>query len=1000
MRIDFKYLLLLLHFTIVFWIRAQENSYSVNKTLYTQEDGLPSSEVACGVQDQRNFLWFATRNGLCRFDGINFDFVPTQQEELKTWTIESLVTDDKESIIITYANPTQNNAARKRLVLNTITYQLTTLNEHFVNMTFADTTILAIYKAQNNELGFLLKNPFSVWHYNPKWGFKQHFKNNTALKNWAYLNYNVQDVFETSNMLLLGWRGLKTMLVNKDKVFDFTSTPNYFLSVHDTGVSVFSYDHTTRRITDTRNLNANGQLIPHCTYGKNSILNYKDGYLTFAFCSDNDNSSILNYSNNVILLYNKNYGKFNVFANLTNNSFTPKVLSYFKDNNGLYWICTSKGVVKLKISKNRFVKHFNQTANFHTASHSTRGIYANNQLFCANLLDMAIIATKNDTTIIRKGSNYSLMYTDTGLWIGAFDIRFYDFKTKRYRLETKSKSNEIWSLFQLDKNKLLLGCTSNLDIYDISHNTILTYANKGFPKPVFVYKFFKNPNGEIWAIADNGIFVLSNKGLIIDYYGYLTIEKDHHLPFASLRDLFIDKDGMYWIATNGEGLCKWNRQANSFQFYDITKNFPSNVIYGIQEDSFGNLWISSDFGLIKFNKRSEFVKTYTVKDGITDNEFNRASQFKSDNGTIYFGGVNGVTSFHPSEFASDTAQINFGFYITSCIWYNKIQNTTQNITANVIRKNEIIIHPEIDYFMLTFSLLNYEVGIRHYAYKIEGLDNDWNYITENKLRFSNLPYGKYKLYIKAKTANGSWNSHQIELLLSVETPFYKTWWFIILAFITSILILGLLFFVRLRQKLKYLEHTNLLRVKLASDLHDEVGGLLNKSAMQSEIAKSIVNEEAKPILDKIAYNCRQAMSSMRDIMWNLDARNDSIEHLLDRIREYAQNMLGENYDYEVDIRAMENTNILPEKRQAIYLIVKEGINNILKHSKKGKVKISLFLQNKTVHLVIFSESPFIKNEFSTGQGLKNMQMRTEKVKGTFELNLENGVKIIVNMPFS
>ncbi len=191
---------------------------------------------------------------------------------------------------------------------------------------------------------------------------------------------------------------------------------------------------------------------------------------------------------------------------------------------------------------------------------------------------------------------------------------------------------------------------------------------------------------------------------------------------------------------------------------------------------------------------------------------------------------------------------------------------------------------------------------------------------------------------------------------------------------------------------------NDLRVKLASDLHDEVGGLLNKSAMQSELAKSKVNQEVRPILDKIAENCRQAMSSMRDIMWNLDARNDNITNLFDRIREYAQMMLTEQYDYELEISGLENKVIQPEVRQSVYLIYKEAVNNIIKHTRGGKVSIRLFHQNNHLHLVIFNESSFVENEFSTGQGLRNMRMRAERVKGTFEIKLEKGVEISVTIP--
>lgn len=993
-----KYFFLIFNLLAIYSNKAQQNnSFSVYRTLYIQEQGLPSSDVICGVEDQKGFLWFGLRNGLCRFDGRDFISIPLPEGYLKTWRIESMVTDDRNGIVLTYSNPVRVQGRRKRYVINADTYETKPIAEYFVNMPFADTSINSVYKTSDNTLGFFVANPNKIWHHTWRDGFKEKYQSNIAFKKWRCRSFNASRVIDCKEFFFIYWNSDKSLLLHKTSAEVLPKGGLSIIGTEKNGDRILVSDTVGKKINTAFRLSKSGYLSGY-PISEIHKLNYKNFIFTGARSCDNDGTAILLHNNGPSLLSGTEFGTVDVFENNLVGTYIPAIYSYFKDRNGVYWICTGKGLVKLKITKNRFSKHYNQSETFHTENHSVRGLYADEKHLYANLFDMCVIQSSNDTSYIKKTHNYGLLHTDTGLWLGAFEVYFHDFKTKKTLKKHISKSNEIWCFLPLDKNRLLLGCTANIDIYDITNDSITSCRNNNFPQPTLVYKIFKTPENEIWAVADNGLFILSSAGVIKDFYGAAAKDKSHQFPFHSLYDIYFDEDKTCWIGTNGMGLCKWNRNVHSFEYFDITSGFHSNVIYGIQEDDFGNLWLSTDYGIVKLHKSTRFIKNFTIKDGITDNEFNRSSQFKSKGGIIYFGGVNGIVSFDPKVFAADTAKTNYGFYLTSCQRFNNITNKLEDVTNQVAGTQKLIVSPVIDYFTISFSLLNYSDGLYQYAYKIEGLDDAWNYISDNKLRFSNLPYGKYRLVVKAKTTEGYWNSQQIDIELEVETPFYKKWWFIILVFIVVISLVAALFYLRFRQRLKFLDRMNLLRVKLASDLHDEVGGLLNKSAMQSEMAKAIANDETKPLMDKIANNIRQAMSSMRDIMWNLDARNDSMEHLLDRVREYAQNMLDGHYDYTLDIKNMEDIHLMPEKRQAIYLIVKESINNIVKHSKAGRVKISLVQQQNQIHLSVFNESHFTKNEFSNGQGLKNMQMRAEKVKGSFNLNLERGVEISVKIP--
>ena len=991
------YSVVLVVMCLFFRTQAQTFSpYNLFVQSYNQETGLPGPEVYCGAQDHQGFLWFGTRSGVCRYDGVNFSLVLPLSDQLKSWRIESIVSDNEQGVIVSYMNPAEINARRQRFVLNTQTFELKPLAQSYV-LPFADTLVNAVYNLNDTALGFLVNAKQKIWHYTPGRGFTKKYSHNKQLAAWKAESRNVNHIFEGSDFLFVNWLSWRTIMVNEDTLVQTPGIEHHSIAAQKNGALLYRFDSINRRIGISLLFEKSGRLTPYPLLGT-EVLQYEGSFISRFINCDNDYSTIFQSDHGKTVFYNTEWGLVNVFDNAYFNSSQPVLNHYFRDRSGVYWLCTSKGLTRLIITKRLFRSHFNYSPSFKIGNNSARGIYADNDLLCVNMFDVMAIKRGKDTTLVSKRNNYGLLYTEEGLWNGSFELRYHEFKTGKTEIKARSLNSEIWALYQLKKNEILLGCTNGLGLYSISANTITPITNAAFPRPKFIYKFFRNTSNDLWAVADNGIYVLNELGQIIDYYGQDAGPPRRKLPFSSIRDVYADKAGVYWIATNGQGLCRWNLTTHTFKYFGVENGFLSNVIYAIQEDEFNNLWLSTDYGLVRFNKSNGFIKTYTEKDGITSNEFNRSSQFKDKHGRIYFGGMNGVTSFDPADFARDTAQINFDFRISSMQWFNTRNGELEMILPKYLKSQSLLLNADIDYVTIAFALLDFGRGSPHYAYKIDGFDRQWNSIRENYIRLSNLPAGNYHLLIKAQTSNGYWNKSQIVIPITVIPPFYKTWWFITLLFVAGLLAVGGIIYLRLRQRIHQLQRMNELRVRLASDLHDEVGGLLNKSAMQSELAKEKVDQDVRPILDKIAENCRLAMSSMRDIMWNLDARNDNSSNLVDRIREYAQMMLNEQYDYELDIQGLENKKLRPEVRQSIYLIYKEAVNNIIKHTKGGRVRIRLELADNKVHMVIYNESAFVENEFSTGQGLKNMRMRAEKVKGTFSIVLNNGVEITVIIP--
>ena len=285
------------------------------------------------------------------------------------------------------------------------------------------------------------------------------------------------------------------------------------------------------------------------------------------------------------------------------------------------------------------------------------------------------------------------------------------------------------------------------------------------------------------------------------------------------------------------------------------------------------------------------------------------------------------------------------------------------------------------------------------AYKLENYDQDWVAASNHGFaRYANLPPGYYTFKVKAANSDGVWNETPKTLKIHILTPWWRTWWFYLLCISTITAIAYGIFNYRLQQALKI----ERIRVRISSDLHDDVGTLLSGLAMQSEILELTAPEKTKPKLQRISELSRSAMSRMRDTVWAIDARKDKLENLIDRMREHAEETLIPKdilLALEVDQLALSK-NVPSQIRQALYLIYKEAITNCAKHSKGDKVSVRLQkFGPKGLEMSIHDNGEVQQKAYkTTGLGMSNMRMRAEQVGGTFQVDTSQGFLITVQIP--
>jgi len=294
------------------------------------------------------------------------------------------------------------------------------------------------------------------------------------------------------------------------------------------------------------------------------------------------------------------------------------------------------------------------------------------------------------------------------------------------------------------------------------------------------------------------------------------------------------------------------------------------------------------------------------------------------------------------------------------------------------------------YFTLRFSTLKFENTSRtQYAYKMNGLDNQWHYTNAPFVSYSNLDGGSYELFVKASLDGIAW-SPQRRIAISVAPPFWQTWWFYT---IWGVVVLAALYaFYRIR--IQRLKHEMYLRARIARDLHDDVGSTLSSLHMVSTLAaKKITDDPAKAteLLLIMTESSERMTSNMQDIVWAANPLNDSFSQIIARMQEFAAQTL-ELKNIALFFNADEKIKALKlrvQYRSDLFMIFKECVNNIAKHSNANNAWITLSRNNKHILLEIKDDGKgFDVAQGTKGNGLRNIQARAKALNG--KLHVESG----------
>ena len=564
----------------------------------------------------------------------------------------------------------------------------------------------------------------------------------------------------------------------------------------------------------------------------------------------------------------------------------------------------------------------------------------------------------------------------------------------------------IYCINEWKKDHFMVG--TNLGLYTVKNEkgNFMVY-------PPSVFRNFESRNAWAYSLCKekNGVLYVGKRN------GYLKIKIHSDTSFQVVDEGFTDivvrhfykspHAPILWIATE-KGLIAYNETTKHYKVFDETNGLANSSIYAILPQSDTELWVSTNHGLIKLsiaygkdtNLAAQFYN-YTAKDGLQSNEFNTGAYYLSKDGTMYFGGIAGINWFNPFGIKGNSYKalpaiteifVNEHFYSGDTSVY--VRNLRLPYDQNTI----------------SFSLRALEFtqpGQNQFAYKLDGLDNDWVYTTNDKVRYSNLQYGNYTFLLKVSNNEGLWNKEALEIHIVILPPFWKTWWFNSLIFIlfASIVMLAIKYYVqqKVKAKTRELEQQKVLyieRLRISKDVHDDLGSGLSKISLMAEIAHNRVdgNIPLGKDLKQISSVSKELVDNMRELIWVLNPENTNLSQLVSRLREYCADYLEQmpvtvNLDFPDHIDEMR---ISTEVQRNIFLTVKEAINNCIKHSVANEITIRLSLDNGNLKIYIADNgNGFDQHKLKgSGNGLRNMKARIELIGGQFDINSSSAGTII------
>lgn len=1000
--------LIFILFLLVFCsLSAQQRDYTFKNI--TIREGLSQNSVVDVVEDTTGFIWFATQDGLNRFDGKEFLVFEKYFDDITTSThtqLGKLASNGHELWLI--------STGGKLEVLNLFTHEFRRVEQIGKENILVPPVTELFFDTQGNLWIGTLNN--GLFCFNPN-------KDEVRVLGKEHLNSSeIRTIFQDSeeNLWILTKSGLAKL--------------------NPTGAEFHLENINTHVMAEDSKGNLWVGALGGGLYLKETG---SDSFETFAGSKDDpipsdliveaihidrqDNLWVGSYGMGLYVIDLRDTTSVNLIPDIRN-PFSigfQDILSIYEDRKGGIWIGTDGGGVSFYTKQfNNFRQITNQNVSEDVSIEQIRSITTDedgkvwigtsgqgltrydpiNRDFETIYLPPIHANIGNPNRIV------SLLSDKEGdIWVGTQDNgliildRFTKKIKKRFfkeasKAEERIPDNTIWYILENQQGQYWLGTRdAGLLLMDKNRGVIKTYRNT----PRHLQKQDENSVRSIVTINDSTLAIGFEKIRGVQFLNRSTgaftafdlPQTDTiRTPPPGIKSLYFNK-GWLWVGTSRQGLLMTHLESGTSLFLNEEKGLPNNVIYGILPESDSSIWASTNRGLFRVGFqifgdqfKLEQISAFTVADGLQSSEFNTGAFHLSESGTMYFGGISGLNYFDPK----------------SLVFSDNLKKTvlTEVIVGNISLKTDSLITYKTS---LNLKFYEHSLGFSYTAldfispdrntfyYKLQGYDEDWVKASNRKYTaYTNLLPGDYQFMVKS--ANGPEDeAQQATLTIVIAAPFWLEWWFIM----AVLLFVMLLLYGTHKYRINQILHVQQVKNTISADLHDEIGSKLTNIHLLSVISKKkLKGGDPMDTLEKIDKEARLSAEALDEIVWNIKISDESLLDIVARMRRHASEVLendGINYEIEVG-SGFRRKKMSMQKRRELFLIFKELLTNVRKHAKASQVTIAIVPQNHGINLKVMDDGVgFDTSMESPRNGIQNIQFRMEKWSGWVQVNSRKNI---------
>lgn len=1014
-------LLFLLFFLSLSTALAQKPSYDFKNI--TINEGLSQNSVVAIAEDDYGFMWFATQDGLNRFDGRDFVIFPRTFDDITSPTNSQtgkLVARGKELWLI------KKGGEIEIFDLATEEFRPFLFPEKQENL---QSPVTYLYFDTRDDL-WLGTSGMGLYKIDRKTNKVTRYHRD-ATNQFSLSGNRVRSVFQDSSgdIWIMTYKGLNRLgkagnrqylpgvnanILKEDK------DGKLWLGTFGKGIFTRAKDSAT--------------FSPFQGYPKYPIP--KDLIVESLLTEEDGKVWVGTYGNGLFII-NTNEETIVHLLPERRNPFSlgfQDVLSIEKDRNGGIWIGTDGGGVSYyNLHFNIFNRLTDQDVQENIAIEQIRAVTTDDDGFVwlgtsGNGLTSFLPAENEFQTFhfkpFKSGiSNYdrvvSLLSDDEGdLWIGTQgnglmlkdrgtgELKKWFFSEAGTASE-RIPDNTIWTLTHAENNRVWAGTrNAGLLLIDKEKGLISQYlpepaSNLGSQNNI---RSVEQLNDSILALGleQNGIRLLNTCTGKFKEVTNLFIEQTIEDEYG-IKCLFFES-GFLWAGTAGRGILIIHLESGNTQLLDASEDLPNNMIYGILPEGKNAVWVSSNRGIFRIDHHVEMdevqvtgIYPFTVEDGLQSNEFNTGAFHKAKDGTLYFGGINGLNFFNPNKISH--SRRTGPVVLTGVMVGNKPLETDTLITY----KDHIRLPYSENSLSFNYTVLDFLSPQKmNYQYRLTGYDDNWiDAGSRQYSAYTNLPPGEYDFQVKLAGEELA-EAQTASLGITITGPFWLRWWFIVMV----ILIIATLLYAFYRYRINQLLEVQRVKNTISADLHDDLGSRLTSIHFLSAVSKKkiLMNEDAKACLQRIDEEVMASAEALNEIVWNIKMNDESLEDIVAKMRRYAGEALdGAGLNYKVTIEDdFTGKKMGMQERRELFLIYKELLNNIRKHAAAETVDIEIAIKEEMFYLAVGDDGKGFNPDGETDRnGIRNSRERVRKWNGRLKITSESnkGTLIEIWLPF-